>query len=82
MNDCLITFRSVTPAQRGEQVLRRAGLSCILQRTPRAMEVKGCGYCLRIPCEYVPEATLLLNENQIPYRKRYRMLSSGTMEEL
>ena len=82
MNDCLITFRSVTPAQRGERVLRRAGLACVLQRTPRAMEAKGCGYCLRILCETMPEATLLLEENQIPYRKRYRILPAGGMEEI
>ena len=44
MKKCIITFRSVTPAQRAEEVLRRAGVECSIQRTPKWMEEKGCGY--------------------------------------
>ena len=42
------TFRSVTVAQRGEGILRRLGVKCWLLRTPRWMETRGCGYCLRV----------------------------------
>lgn len=42
------TFRSVTAAQRGEGILKKNGIACVLRRTPRWMEVKGCGYCLRV----------------------------------
>ena len=48
MRFCYITFRSVTPAQKGEGVLRRAGVDCTMQRTPRWMEEQGCGYSLRL----------------------------------
>ena len=44
MRNCIITFRSVTPAQRGEAILKREGINCTLQRTPRSMQEKGCGY--------------------------------------
>ena len=47
MKYSLITFRSVTPAQRGERVLQRQGYSCSLQRTPRWMQEQGCGYSIR-----------------------------------
>ena len=42
MKNCIITFRSVTPAQRAEETLRRAGVECAVQRTPKWMEDKGC----------------------------------------
>ena len=50
MMDCFITFRSVTFAQRGESELKRVGISCNIQRTPRWMEEQGCGYSLRVQC--------------------------------
>lgn len=65
----LFTFRSVTPAQRGEQLLRKHGLDCALRRTPRWMEEKGCGYSL-----FVRDgmgAAALLRKHQIPFRKVY-----------
>lgn len=48
MNKDCITFRSITPAQRAQYVLRQGGVETALQRTPRYMDRKGCGYCLRI----------------------------------
>ena len=41
MDTCLITFRSVTPAQRGENLLRREGITCSLQRTPKVLAEQG-----------------------------------------
>ena len=78
---CMITFRSVTPAQRGESVLRSASLSCTLQRTPRWMEEKGCGYCLRLPCTLLPEALMLLRRNTVAFQKVYTVHDNGTVEE-
>ena len=82
MKYCLITLRSVTPGQRGEQLLRRAGLECSLQRTSRAMEAQGCGYSLRVRQKDMPEAVRLLLEHQIPYRKVYLRHENGALEEL
>lgn len=81
MNGCFITFRSVTPAQRGERILRRAGLHCTLQRTPRWMEEQGCGYSLRMPEKSAHSAIQLLKNAGIPYRKAYLMDENGGLAE-
>ena len=66
-----ITFRSITPAQRGQRLLRSRGLEVALQRTPRWMEERGCGYCLRLGSEKLQEAAVLLRENGLPFSKIY-----------
>ena len=40
MKEYFVTFRSITFAQRGQAVLRSAGIPVQLQRTPRWMEEK------------------------------------------
>ncbi len=82
MKACMITFRSVTPAQRGEGLLRRAGLECSVHRTPRWMEEKGCGYCLRVRCQDVMPALELLRSHDVSFRKVYLRRENGKMEEL
>ena len=69
MKNCMITFRSVTPAQRGEQTLNRAGIYCHLSRTPRLMEERGCGYCLRLLQVQLPFALQQLEKGGISYQK-------------
>ena len=66
-----ITFRSITPAQHGQRILRQAGIDTILQRTPRYMEQQGCGYCLRLRPEDRQRAIELLQSNRINFRKVY-----------
>lgn len=82
MKFCMITFRSVTPAQRGEGLLRRAGLDCSIQRTPRWMEEQGCGYSLRIRCQDVMPSLEVLRANDVSFRKVYLRRENGKMEEL
>ena len=48
MNGFYFTFRSVTAAQRAQQLLQSAGISAGLLRTPAQLAVNGCGYCLRV----------------------------------
>ena len=74
-----ITFRSVTYAQRGERVLRQAGITCQLQRTPRWMEERGCGYSLGV--KEIRGALEALQRLSVPYRKVYRRNPDGSMEE-
>lgn len=68
---CLITFRSITYAQKAERLLKRAGLTCSLQRTPRELSERGCGYCLRLSKEDIHAAVVALRENQQMYGKVY-----------
>lgn len=82
MKYCIITFRSVTPAQRAEELLRRSGVGCTIQRTPKWMEEKGCGYSLRLGYQDALAASTLLRQGGIPFRKVYAMDQNGTPEEL
>ena len=77
-----ITFRSVTPAQRGENLLNRQGFRCSLQRTPRWMQENGCGYCIRLTTERIGEAKQQLDQAGVPYRKVYRQNWEGGIEEV
>lgn len=82
MRSYFITFRSVTFAQRGESVLRRAGIDCSMQRTPRWMEEQGCGYCIRVRERNMPRAVELLRGKQVNFRRMYLQLPGGETEEV
>ena len=82
MRNCILTFRSVMPAQRAEEVLRRAGVDCTVQRTPKWMEEKGCGYSLRMNCRDIMTASVLLRQAGVQYRKAYSLGDDGVPEEL
>ena len=75
-----ITFRSVTPAQRGQRVLQKAGVDVILQRTPRFMEERGCGYCLRLCPGDLHRAVELLRRENVAFSKVYATVG-GNLEE-
>lgn len=81
MKNYLITFRSVTFAQRGERLLQKNGIQCTLLRTPKWMEAQGCGYSLRIWAEHVETGVALLRKGNIPLRKVYIQTGEGTLEE-
>lgn len=76
-----ITFRSVTYAQRGEQILQKEGIRCTLLRTPKWMEERGCGYCLRLWTDKVGPAVQLLRKAQVSLRKVYVQNKEGQLEE-
>ena len=81
MDTCIITFRSVTPAQRGENLLRKAGIRCAIQRTPRVLAEQGCGYSIRLSAEQLPMALEHLRQKGIAFRKTY-CLREGMPEEV
>ena len=82
MQTCMITFRSVTPAQRAQSLLQRSGTACKLQRTPRHLESQGCGYGLLVALSNVPDALERLRSAGIDYRKVYLQRDEGKLEEL
>ena len=82
MHFCLITFRSITPAQRGERILRQAGLDVTIARTPKWMEEQGCGYSLRLRCADAIRCVEKMREMKIGFRKIYRLKDNGTAEEM
>lgn len=76
-----ITFRSVTYAQRGEQVLNRAGIRCMIHRTPKWMEEQGCGYSLRLRTDSANVALKALKQAGVTWRKVYLQGRNGQLEE-
>ena len=82
MKYCLVTFRTVTPAQQAENLLRRNGFACSLQRTPRRLEEQGCGYSLRISCDAVYAGLDFLQTHGVAYKKAYSLEKNGAVEEL
>lgn len=81
MDRFIITFRSITFAQRGERALRKLGLDCTLLRTPRELTSRGCGYCLRLRGRDALAAAEVLREQEIPFVKVYALGEKGKMEE-
>ena len=82
MRSICITFRSVTVAQRGERALRSAGVDGTLQRTPRWMEERGCGYCLRLKPQDAARAAQLLRMAGVAFNKVLSTQEQGRAEEL
>ena len=79
--ELLITFRSVTFAQRAERALRRGHIATQMQRTPRSLTARGCGYCLRLRATDALSAVAILQDEQIAYGKLYAINEDGTPEE-
>lgn len=79
--DWLITFRSVTYAQRAEQAFRSVGIDTMLRRTPKELSNRGCGYGLRVQGKDVLAAVELLREKGIAFGKVYAQGRDGKMEE-
>ena len=82
MSGYCITFRSITFAQRGERMLHNGGVVCSLQRTPKWMEERGCGYCLRLARHQLDEGVRLLRTGKIPFRKVYSLDAGDVPEEV
>ena len=79
-NQWLITFRSVTVAQKAEKLLKTANLFCSLQRTPKILSERGCGYCLRLRERDGARAVAILKEHSVPYGKVYALTEEGMGE--
>ena len=80
-NNWLITFRSVTFAQKAERILNKAGIGCMLQRTPKILSERGCGYCLRLQMKDAMAAVELLREQEVSYGKIYALTDGGMPQE-
>ena len=81
MNDYYFTFRSVTAAMQGRQLLQKNGLSAAAVRTPMELRQQGCGYSLRVPPRIASRARAELDRGGVPYRRIYRK-ESGQWREV
>ncbi len=80
MFDYYVTFRSVTFAQRAQQLLTGAHIQSSMMRAPKAMSRKGCGYALRIRASAAAHAAAVLQSGGVPYSAVYRLHPDGTAE--
>ena len=80
-NEWMSTFRSVTFAQRAERMLRSRQIPCQMQRTPKHLTERGCGYCLRLSPMDVPGAVELFRREKLPFEKLYAVGENGVTEE-
>ena len=79
--DWLITFRSVTFAQRGERTLQSVGIDCQLRRTPKELSARGCGYALGIRGADALAAVEVLRDRGVSFNKVFAPAAGGKMEE-
>jgi len=82
MFDYYLTFRSVTGAQHGARLLERAGVSCLMGRTPKSISANGCGYVLRVRESDIRHAAAILRESGAPYQRIYQTGPGGALEEM
>ena len=82
MYDYFFTFRSVTAAMKGSQVLEAGGLRGMLFRTPKSLQRQGCGYSLRIKEENVSRVRLLFSREEVRYQKIYRKTAGDEWQEV
>ena len=82
MEQCYISFRSVTFAQRAEAILKGEGHLCYLQRAPKWMGQRGCSYALQVRRENVPGCVAALQREKATFSKVYCQYADGRREEL
>ncbi len=77
----LVTFRSVTFAQKGQRVLGEENIACHLRRTPKVLSRRGCGYCLWLRSGDAVRAVSILRRQEAPFEKVYALDAEGRPEE-
>ena len=80
MTQYLISFRSLTHAQRAARLLERAGLTVTVRRTPAGLSQSGCGYAVALR-KRAAEAVALLRERQLFTGKLFVLDESGEYRE-
>ena len=77
----IITFRSITFAQKAQRLLRREMLDATLQRTPAGLSDRGCGYSLILRERDIVEAMALLRREHLLTGKTFTHNGEGQWEE-
>lgn len=64
MNQELILLPSVTYAMKAKSILDKYSIRSYIQRTPKNVQIRSCGYCLFVP-KRTDEAVRILRENGV-----------------
>ena len=81
MRQYLITFHTLTQAQRASRLLERSGYTVTLRRTPQNLRQSGCGYALALRRD-VWEACELLKQNGLWTGKLFSREDGGEYREV
>ena len=76
------SFRSLTTAQSGRNVLFAAGVNAELLRAPASMSRRGCGYVLRVPGAYGAYSASQLRSAGLFYAHSFLVHGNGEPEEV
>ena len=82
MYDCYLTFRSITHAQKGSNLLTAAGFRHRMLRTPKMLSSQGCGYALQLARKDVEAAVQCLRSHHAVLQRIYWQHEDGSVEEL
>ena len=81
MSQYLFMCRSLTYAQRAENVLERAGISSAVIKAPQGLNTSGCGYAVSLRRRF-SEAKVLLTEKKLISGKIYVLRENGEYQEV
>ncbi len=76
----LLTFRSLTYAQRAARVLERAGITGTVSRVPKAAAAHGCAYCVIIGAHHRDRSLPLLSSAGLSPERVLLRHPDGTLE--
>ena len=77
----LITFRSLTHAQRSARLLERSGLTSTVVKAPQGLSSSGCAYAVTLRSR-PEEALALLKKNNMRGGRLFRRGPDGRYEEV
>jgi len=80
MNLYYFTFRSVTSATAAGRLLREAGISNSMSRTPTQLRQQGCGYSIRVKSADGTRAMVILRDTA--YKGLYTKGENGEWLQL
>lgn len=75
------SFRSLTGAQTGRDVLVLSGIAAELSRAPKSIAVQGCGFVLEVSEGIGLMAAEALQAHGVGYRRVFRLYEDGTVQE-
>ena len=75
------SFRSLTGAQTGRDVLNVSGIAAELSRAPKSIAVQGCGFVLEVLEADGARAAQVLREHGVGYRRVFRLYDDGSVQE-
>ena len=76
----LLSFRSLTYAQRAARILERAGITGTVSRVPKAASTRGCAYCVIVAARHKERAMAVLTGTGVVPERVLLRHPDGTLE--